>query len=128
MSLRSPMSRALGLGSAKEGAGHWWDQRISAVALVVLGVWFLFSIVTLPDLSHATVVTFAGTPWRAVLIALFVAFSAWHSALGVQVVIEDYVHAPVAKVVLLVGVKLVHVVAGAAGVVAALKLGFGVQA
>jgi succinate dehydrogenase / fumarate reductase membrane anchor subunit len=122
------MSRVLGLGSAKEGAGHWWDQRVSAVALVVLGVWFLFSIVTLPDLSYATVVAFAGTPWRAVLIALFVAASAWHSALGVQVVIEDYVHAPVAKVVLLVGVKLAHVVAGAAGVVAALKLGFGVQA
>jgi len=122
------MSRALGFGSAKEGAGHWWDQRVSAVALVVLGVWFLFSIVTLPDLSYGTVVAFAGTPWRAVLIALFVAASAWHSALGVQVVIEDYVHAPVVKVALLVGVKLAHVVAGVAGVVAALKLGFGVQA
>ena len=128
MSLRSPMSRVLGLGSAKEGAGHWWDQRVSAIALTMLGIWFLCSHVTLPDLSYGTVVAFAATPWRAVLIALFVAASAWHSALGVQVVIEDYVHVPVAKVVLLVGVKLAHVVAGAAGVVAALKLGFGVQA
>jgi succinate dehydrogenase / fumarate reductase membrane anchor subunit len=128
MSLRSPLSRVLGLGAAKEGVAHWWDQRVSSVALAVLGVWFLFSIVTLPDLSYATVVAFAGTPWRAVLIALFVAAAAWHSALGVQVVVEDYVPAKGAKLLTLLIVKFAHVIAGAAGVVAALKLGFGVQA
>ena len=128
MSLRSPLSRVLGLGAAKEGVGHWWDQRVSAVALAMLGVWFLFSLVTLPDLSHATVLAFVGTPWRATLIALFVAVAAWHSALGVQVVVEDYVHEPAAKLLLLLFVKFAHVIAGASGVVAALKMGFGVQA
>jgi succinate dehydrogenase / fumarate reductase membrane anchor subunit len=128
MSLRSPLSRVLGLGSAKEGAAHWWDQRVSAVAVAVLGLWFVFSLVTLPDLSHATVVAFAGSPMHAVLLALFVAVTAWHSALGVQVVVEDYVHEAAAKVVLLLVVKFVHALAGAAGVFAALKLGFGVDA
>lgn len=128
MSLRSPLSRVLGLGAAKEGPAHWWDQRVSAIALTMLGIWFLCSLVTLPDLSYGTVVAFAASPWRAVLIALFVGVSAWHSALGVQVVVEDYVHAPGAKVLTLLFVKFAHVVAGAAGVVAALKLGFGVQA
>lgn len=128
MSLRSPLSRVLGLGSAKEGVAHWWDQRVSAVAVAVLGLWFVFSLVTLPDLSYGTVVAFAGSPMRAVLLALFVAVAAWHSALGVQVVVEDYVHDAGAKVVLLLVVKFVHALAGAAGVFAALKLGFGVEA
>lgn len=128
MSLRSPLSRVLGLGSAKEGAAHWWDQRVSSVAVAVLGLWFVFSLVTLPDLSYGTVVAFAASPMHAVLLALFVAVAAWHSALGVQVVVEDYVHDAGAKVVLLLVVKFVHALAGAAGVFAALKLGFGVAA
>jgi succinate dehydrogenase / fumarate reductase, membrane anchor subunit len=128
MSLRSPLSRVLGLGSAKEGTAHWWDQRVSAVALAVLGLWFIFSLVTLPDLSHASVLAFAASPWRAVLLALFVGTAAWHSSLGVQVVVEDYVHDAAAKILLLLAVRFAHVLAGVAGVFAALKLGFGVQA
>ena len=101
MSLRSPLSRVLGLGSAKEGTAHWWDQRVSSVALAVLGLWFVFALVTLPDLSYGSVVAFAGTPMHAVLLALFVGVTAWHSALGLEVVVEDYIHDAGAKVVLL---------------------------
>jgi len=128
MSLRTPLGRVLGHGSAKEGVSHWWSQRVSAVALAPLGLWFLFSLLSLPDFSHAAVIAWISVPFTAVLLSLFVATLSYHSALGVQVVVEDYIHGKGAKIVALLIVKYAHVLAAAAGVFAVLSVAFGARA
>jgi succinate dehydrogenase / fumarate reductase membrane anchor subunit len=103
VSLRSPLGAALGYGSAKSGSGHWYAQRVSAVALVVLGLWFLGSLLWLGDLGHAAVVRWLQSPLQAALCALFVLASAYHAWLGLQVVIEDYIGHKGVRLVALVG-------------------------
>ena len=125
MSLSSPLRRVLGLGSAQSGVNHWWAQRLTSVALVPLSVWFVVSLLALPSLDHATVVAWMGQSWTALLLILFVTVTAWHSQLGVQVVVEDYVHGPGARTLALVLVSFAHVLIAAAGVFAVLKVAFG---
>lgn len=125
-SLRSPMGRALGHGSAKEGTGHWWSQRVSAVALLLLGLWFLLSMQLLPEFGHAAVVAWLVRPWHAVLMTLLVLTAAVHSDLGIRVVIEDYVHRPVTKTVLLIAMRFAHVLVAAIAVFAVLSIAFGI--
>ena len=127
MSLRTPLGRVLGLGSAKEGTSHWWAQRISAVALVFLGIWFLVSITSLENLQFDAMSAWIGNPVNSVLLALAAATLAYHSKLGVQVVIEDYVHAPALKIFSLVMNSFAHVLLGAASVFDVLKIGFGIS-
>ena len=86
------LSKVLGRGSAHEGAHHWRVQRLTAVALLLLGAWFVVSLVLLPDYSFASVHAWASGLVNATLLALFAGAACWHSQLGVQVVIEDYVH------------------------------------
>jgi succinate dehydrogenase / fumarate reductase, membrane anchor subunit len=125
MSLRTPLGRALGRGSAKQGSGHWWAQRLTAVALVPLALWFAIALATLPSLDYATVSAWIGGSYTSVLLILLVLTVALHSLQGVQVVIEDYVHAPGLKVAALLLVTFAHFVAGAAGVLAVLRVAFG---
>ena len=125
MSLRSPLGRVLGLGSAKDGTSHWWAQRMTAVALGFLSTWFLISILLLDDLQFTTVSAWAGRPFNSILLLLTTATLAYHSKLGVQVVIEDYVHGPAIKVFSLVMSNFTHILLAAAGVFAVLKIGFG---
>ena len=125
MSLRSPLARALGQGSAKEGVHHWWAQRLTSVALVPLGVWFAVSVLSLPSLDHATVTAWIGQLWTTVFLILLVISAAWHSQLGVRVVVEDYVHGSGAKTLTLALVTFFHVVVAAAGVLAVLKVALG---
>ncbi len=125
MSLRSPLGRVLGAGSAKEGTDHWWMQRLTAVALVALGVWFLVSLLTMSDFKQPTMRAWIGDPWNSVLLLLLGITLAYHSSLGVQVVIEDYVHGPLLKVVSLVANKFAHVVVAAVASFAVLKIAFG---
>lgn len=125
MSLRSPLARALGQGSAKEGVHHWWAQRLTSVALVPLGVWFAVSVLSLPSLDHATVTAWIGQLWTIVFLILLVLSAAWHSQLGVRVVVEDYVHGSGAKTLTLALVTFFHVVVAAAGVLAVLKVALG---
>jgi succinate dehydrogenase / fumarate reductase membrane anchor subunit len=124
-SLRSPLARVLGYGSAKEGVHHWWVQRLSSVALVPLGIWFLVSLFSLPSLDHATVTAWMGQLWTAVFLILLVLTASWHSQLGVRVVVEDYVHGRGMKALTLVLVTFFHVVIAAAGVLAVLKVALG---
>lgn len=128
MSLRSPLGYVLGHGSAREGVHHWWHLRTTSAALAVLGIWFVFAILTLPDLGRTSVVVWLGKPVNAVLMMLFVAATAWHSALGVQVVVEDYIRGKGARVLVLVAVRFVHILAGAAALFAVLKLALGGKA
>ena len=125
MSLRSPLGYVLGHGSAREGVHHWWHLRTTSAALVVLGPWFLFGVLTLDDLSRATVAAWVERPFNAVMLLLFVFVTVWHSALGVQVVVEDYVRGKGARVLTLVVVRFLHVLIGAASLFAVLRLALG---
>jgi succinate dehydrogenase / fumarate reductase, membrane anchor subunit len=124
MSLRSPLGRVIGLGSAKEGVHHWWLQRLTSVALVPLTVWFTVSLLSLPSLDHTTVIAWMAQSWTSLLLILFVLIGTWHSQLGLRVVIEDYVHGG-AKTVVLVIVTFAHALIAVAGVFAILKVAFG---
>jgi len=125
VSLRSPLGKVLGVGSAKSGVQPWWVQRLTAVALVPLSVWFVVSLLSLPSFDHATVVAWMSGSWTALLLILLVLTCAWHSQLGVRVVVEDYVHGAAARTVTLVSVLFVHTLIAAAGVFAVLKVAFG---
>lgn len=124
MSLRSPLGRALGRGAAKDGVSHWWLQRVTSVALVPLTLWFLLSLLGLPTLEHGAVVSWIGDGWTPVLLVLLVLVVAHHSALGVQVVLEDYVHAKPAKIAALLASSFLHALLAVAGVFAVLKIAF----
>ena len=125
MSLRSPLGRVLGAGAAHEGVGHWWLQRLTSIALVPLTVWFVVSLLTLPSLSYGTLVAWMSQSWTALLLILLVLTAAWHSQLGVRVVVEDYVHGTGAKTLTLVVVGFAHILIGAAGVFAVLRVACG---
>lgn len=125
MSLRTPLRRVLGAGSAKEGVHHWWLQRLTAVALVPLTVWFVVSLLALPSLDHATVGAWMGQSWTALLLILLVLVAASHSQLGLRVIVEDYVPAAGARTVTLTLLSYLHVVLAVAGVFAILKVALG---
>jgi succinate dehydrogenase / fumarate reductase, membrane anchor subunit len=127
MSLRSPLGKVLGLGSAKAGAKHWWSQRVTAVAVALLGTWFIVSLACLGSFEYGAVVGWIGNVCNATLLVLFIATLAYHSQLGVQVVVEDYVHGATKTVTIIVS-NLLHVVVGALGIVAVLRIAFGVAA
>ena len=124
MSLVSPLGRVLGLGSAKEGVEHWWLQRLSAVALVPLGLWLAFALLGLDDFGYDSVVALLQSPLSSILLVLTVITLTYHSQLGVQVVVEDYVAGPL-KIATLVLVSFAHIVVAVAGVFAVLKVAFG---
>jgi succinate dehydrogenase / fumarate reductase membrane anchor subunit len=128
VSLVNPLRRVLGAGPARSGVHHWWMQRLTALALVPLSIWFVVSILCLPGLDHVTVVAWMGQGWTAPLLVLFVLTAAWHSKLGLQVIVEDYVHGAGAKTLLLVLSAFVHVLAAAAALFAVLKVAFGAGA
>lgn len=120
--LRSPLGRARGLGSAKDGTHHFWVQRVSAVALIPLALWFVFSLALLKDASYASVQWWVGYPAVAVTLVLFIASALYHSMLGVQVVIEDYVGSEGMKIAALLASKFFHFAVAAASIFAVLKI------
>lgn len=126
MSLRTPLAEARGLGSAKEGVGQWWHQRLTAVALVPLTLWFGFSVALLGSADYYTVVDWIAHPVNAVLMILLLAIGFWHGALGVKEVIEDYVASEWKKLILLLAVQLGAVVLALAGIFAVLRIALGV--
>jgi succinate dehydrogenase / fumarate reductase membrane anchor subunit len=123
MSLRSPVGSALGLGAAKDGVGHWWSQRISSVALVALTLWFVVALLRLGTFEYTALIAWVAEPVTAVLLLLLIGTLIYHSLLGVQVVIEDYVGGA-AKVATLLANKFVHVVLGALAIFAVLRIAF----
>lgn len=124
MSLRSPLSRARGLGSAKQGVHHFWVQRVSAVALIPLALWFAFSVATLAtgQADYFAVRHWVSAPSVAVVLVLFIGTALYHSMLGVQVVIEDYVGSEGKKLAALLLSKFAHAAVAAAGIFAVLKI------
>jgi succinate dehydrogenase / fumarate reductase membrane anchor subunit len=125
MSLRSPLGRVLGLGAAKEGVHHWWVQRLSAVALVFLTLWFIVALLGLGPLQYEAVQAWVARPVNTALLVLLVIVLMYHSQLGVQVVLEDYVPHEATKLVSLIANQFVHVALGAIAVFAVLRIAFG---
>jgi succinate dehydrogenase / fumarate reductase membrane anchor subunit len=122
MSLRAPLGRALHHGSAHEGVNHWLIQRVTATALAPLAIWLLIALLALPASDYATVTRWIGAGLHPVLLALVVLIGAWHAWLGVQVVIEDYVHGHLARTLALLASLFVHVLVAAGGLYALLHI------
>lgn len=114
----------MGLGSAKEGVGHWWSQRVSAVALIPLTLWFVASIIAHTGSEYATFIAWLRTPLASILMILLLIAIFYHTALGLQVVIEDYVHSR-AKFAALVAVRLGCFALAAAGITTTLRIALG---
>ena len=123
--MRSPLSRAIGLGSAKEGVDHWWAQRVTALALVPLTVWFVIAVIELAGADRALFVEWVRHPLPAVFLVLLLIATFYHGALGLQVVIEDYVESEGMRLGLLIAVRLAAIVFAARGIFAVLKLSLG---
>jgi len=113
------------MGSAKDGTGHWWAQRVTAVALVPLTLWFVLSLLMLPGLDYDTVREWASTPSTGFLASLLVAVMAYHSYLGTHVIVEDYVHSAGSKIIVLLLLRFAYVLSGGACIFAILRMAFG---
>jgi succinate dehydrogenase / fumarate reductase membrane anchor subunit len=124
MSLQSPLGRVLGLGAAGDGPAHWWSQRVSAVGLALLAIWFVVSLAGVDLASYGAVRAWLASPANTVLSSLLLATLAYHSSLGVQVVIEDYVGGGL-RVVAMVLSQFAHIVLAGIGIVAILRVAFG---
>jgi len=125
MEMRSPLGRARGLGSAKEGIGHWWAQRVTAIALVPLSIWFVFSVVGLLGADLAQFQAWLGVFGNSLMMVLLVVALFYHAYLGMQVVIEDYVGGEGAKVATLMITKFVLFALAVSCVFAVFRLSFG---
>ncbi|HEX9954087.1 MAG TPA: succinate dehydrogenase, hydrophobic membrane anchor protein [Allosphingosinicella sp.] len=124
MTMETPIARVRGLGSAKAGAHHWWLERLTSVALLVLFVWFIASVLRLPDLSYGTVREWLADPLAAVPMLLLVAVTFWHGKMGMQVVIEDYVHEAGSKAFAIAVLNFFTVAGAGLALFAILKIAF----
>jgi succinate dehydrogenase / fumarate reductase membrane anchor subunit len=122
--LRSPLGRVMGLGSAKEGVAHWWAQRLTAVAMIPLLLWFVIALISLTGADRAAVVAWLHMPVPAIATVLMLIAVFYHMALGIQVVVEDYIHSEWLKITVLVLNKFVAFVLAAAGIFAVLRIAF----
>ena len=123
--MRSPLGRVMGLGSAKEGVEHWWMQRLTSIALVPLALWFVASVIGMLGADHAAFVAWLSSPIAATLMVLTIGATFYHAQLGVQVVIEDYIHGEGAKLAAIVITKLAALALAVAGILAVLMVAIG---
>jgi succinate dehydrogenase / fumarate reductase membrane anchor subunit len=121
--LRSPLGRARGLGSARAGSRHWWAQRLTAMALVPLTLWFIFAIIHLSGASHQAVIEWLSSPLTLGLMLALIVATFHHLQLGLQVVIEDYVHDERAKLASVLLIKALSVMMALVCIVSVLKIG-----
>lgn len=121
--MRSPLGRALELGSAKDGVKQWWLERVTAIALVPLTVWFAASIVVHTGNDYATLIAWLRTPIATILMVLLLIALFYHTALGLQVVIEDYIHSGM-KIPALLGMRFGCFALASAGILAMLRIAF----
>ena len=125
MSVGTPLAQVPGSGSAEGGTKHWWAQRVTAVALLILGGWFLYSIMQLDSFAHSALLAWAGRSFNSIMLLLLSVTLAWHSALGVQVVLEDYVHGSMIKVASLLLNRFAHAFLAIAAVVVIVRIALG---
>ncbi len=125
MKFRTPLARARGLGSAKSGTHHWWMQRLTAVALVPLSLWFVASLLTVVTADHATAVAWLHSPLVAILTSALIVAVFYHGQLGIQVVLEDYVHSESWKLAAIVVTMFLSLLLAIASLFAVLSIAFG---
>lgn len=128
MAKGTPVGRVRGLGSAKSGAHHWWLERLTSISTLLLFVWFLVSLLRLPALDHGTVNEWLSSPLAAVPMLLLIVSTFWHLKLGMQVVIEDYVHEEGMKLFSITLLNFLAIGAGALAFFAVLKIAFATTA
>ena len=126
MDMNTPLSKVIGLGSAKEGTSHFWRQRLTAVANVPLIVFFVTLVISLQGADYQTVRDTLANPFISILMLLIIVSGVYHMKLGMQVIIEDYVHGEFLKVVTLIGNTFFCSVIGLAATFAILKISFGI--
>lgn len=122
MEMRSPLGRVRGLGSAKTGIHHWLSQRLTAIALVPLSIWFVYSVVALNGADHATFKEWLSGHGNLVMMLSFVVALFYHAYLGLQVVVEDYVHGEAAKTTWIIIIKFAAFLSGLSCILAALRV------
>ncbi|MDE0308823.1 MAG: succinate dehydrogenase, hydrophobic membrane anchor protein [Acidiferrobacterales bacterium] len=125
MSYKTPLARVIGLGSAKDGSAHWWWQRLTALALVPLTLWFTFSISALTGECFADVRTWMESPFTATLLIAFIVSLFYHAQLGLQVVVEDYLHHEGLKVGTILAVKSLSVILVISSTISILRVALG---
>ena len=125
MKYRTPISVARGLGSSKDGIEHWWMQRLTAIALIPLVLWFVVTMISLAGAGREQVLEWLQSPFNAIVFSLFLVTALYHANLGLQAVIEDYVQARWLQLGARIGVGFAAVFLGVAGVVALLRPAFG---
>jgi succinate dehydrogenase / fumarate reductase, membrane anchor subunit len=126
MNLRNPLATAHNHGSAGDGVSHWWAQRFSAILLALLTIWLMCALAAVVGADHAEAAAWLASPFNTSMAILFVVTSIYHGKLGLEVIIEDYIHHRVTEVTLLVLVKILSIVVGLMAVIAILKMAFGV--
>ena len=124
MSFRTPLGRVRGLGSAKDGTGHWWMQRLTALALVPITVWFVISVIGMAGASYAEFSAWLANPLVAGLFLILIAATFYHAVLGLQVVVEDYLHNEGVKIATLLVIKAAAVLLGLTAALSVLTLLF----
>lgn len=124
MKYRSALGKARGLGSAKGGSRHWWAQRGSALALIPLVFWLALAVAFWPHADYAEFMQWVAAPWNTILLISFIIATFYHSILGLQVIIEDYVHTDWAKILSILSMKLILAFLALASVFATLRIAF----
>ncbi len=124
MSSDNPVVKVKGLGHSAQGSHHWWLQRVTAIALIPLSIWFVFSVIGHIGDSQAAVQAWVGQPIVAFLLVLYLAFMFFHAQLGVEEVIEDYVHSESLKMISLMLIKGLTLLFGLAAIFAVLRIAF----
>ena len=121
-SLQTPLHKVRGMGASHSGTGHFWRERVTAVALIPLSLWLVYVVVGLAGTSEVTALQFLARPWNALLMAAFTVTSLYHAALGLQVVIDDYIHTAGTKIFLLLLVRFTVIAAGSTCLFALLRI------
>jgi succinate dehydrogenase / fumarate reductase, membrane anchor subunit len=125
MNYRSPLARARGLGSAKEGVGHWLAQRLTALALLPLLIWLVLALALLDNYGYLILIGWVAQPVNAILLLVTILALFWHSSLGLQVVIEDYIGAEGLRMILIIAVKFANILGSIISIFAVLKIALG---
>lgn len=125
MKMRTLLGNARGMGSAKSGTGHFWMQRLTALALIPLTLWFVAALASMGNVEYAEAVAWVKSPLTAVLLLALIVATFHHMQLGLQVIVEDYVHAEGLKIASLIVMKCGSVLLGLAAAFAVLKVAFG---
>ena len=121
-SLETPLHKVQGLGASHSGTGHFWRERVTSVALIPLSLWFAYAMLGLVDTNEVAIVSFLAHPWNAILMGLFVVITFYHLSLGLQQILDDYVHTPGTKLFLRLAVTVIWIVASLIGVFALVRI------